>query len=120
MPAAKRPEVYGTNKQTLPVSFVGQTLYPFRKPVPALVCTAVAVAFGVFFWQKTRMPLEPQEVAEITHRMDKPPELLRLSQRSKPMAASAIVANAAGSRLIYGASDGSVTIRDVATERELA
>ena len=34
------------------------------------------------------------------------------------MAASAVVANAVGSRLIYGSSDGSVTIRDVVLDSE--
>jgi sterol desaturase/sphingolipid hydroxylase (fatty acid hydroxylase superfamily) len=129
MPAGKRPEVYGTNKQALPPGFVGQTVYPFRgsgawayrHPILTTVGVAASLALGYFGWTKITKPIDPQEEAmEITKRSEMPPELLRLSQRRDPRAASAVVANAAGSRLIYGSSDGSVTIRDVATERELA
>jgi len=120
MPGGRRPEVYGTNSTSLPAGFVGQTIYPFRKPIPAIAGLAALVALGVFGWHQMNKPLDVQDVAqEMAERPAAPPELLRMTQRN-PNAASAVAANAAGGRLIYGASDGSVSIRDVTTGQALA
>jgi len=116
----RRPEIYGTNSGPLPASFLGQIFYPFRKPIPATLGIAAVLAFGYLGWQQMNRPMKPQEIAEeIAQRPDGIPGLLNLSQRfAKP--ATAIAANASGSRLIFGSSDGSVVIRDVNTGGEIS
>jgi sterol desaturase/sphingolipid hydroxylase (fatty acid hydroxylase superfamily) len=112
---ARTPEVYGTNSGPLPTGFLGQMAYPFRKPVPAIAGLVAAALLGWFGYAQYTRPLQTSDVAEeLAQHPSAAPALLQLSQRF-PTSATSVAADAAGGRLVFGASDGRVTIRDAET-----
>jgi len=118
MPVGRKPEVYGTNSGPLPTGFLGQMAYPFRKPVPAIAGLVVLALLSWFGWTQMNRPLQKEDVAEeLAQHPTSAPALLQLSQRF-PTSATAIAADAAGGRLIFGSSDGRVTIRNAETGKE--
>ena len=83
MPAGRRPEVYGTNDKAVPIGFVGQTVYPFKKPIPAVMGLAATVALGVFGWNQANKPVPLRKEQRELAKASEPPELLRLPSETR-------------------------------------
>jgi len=123
MPAGKRPEVYGTGD--VPRGFVGQMAYPFRgietwagrRPLLAGVSAIAMVGLAGYGAYRFTRPIEVREVATAPPASDAhpaPPTLLKFTQSDEKRDATAVAVSARGSRAIFGASDGKVTLRDLA------
>ena len=121
MPAGKRPEVYGTGD--VPAGFVGQMAYPFhgvgmwaagRPALAGTLALALIGTAGYGAYAFTR-PIEVQEIAAAPATADSPqgpPALLQFTRADEKRDATAVAISARGSRVLFGASDGKVTLCD--------
>ena len=126
MPAGKRPEVYGA--EPVPRGFVGQMIHPFRgietwayrRPMLASACVVLATGLAYGGWYSLDRAVNKPELAAAEVPADEPPALLRFTPVEERRDASAVAISAAGSRALFGTTDGRVSLLDVAANTEVA
>ncbi len=123
MPAGKRPEVYGTGE--VPAGFVGQMAYPFRgagswavrRPAFAGTLALASISLAAYGAYALTRPIEVPEMAATTPSTrvtPEPPALLKLTRTDEKRDSTAVAVSSNGSRILFGAGDGKVTLRDLA------